>query len=161
MSTAAGIQPIADPRGPDPVQVDEVYQRTWGLTARVDPSVTFEEYMYWAKVERAEELANEKVYQEESGPLSFGKVLGGRFSEGVHVERKKKAEKAQQELAAAGGVKTGSDTDEKGEKGEPTYIVAAPTDEEWRVAARALRTSSWGTIFFLITTDILGWSTTP
>jgi hypothetical protein len=117
--------------------------------------------MYWAKIERAEELDNEKVYQEEAGPLSFGKVLGGRFSKGVHHDRKKKAEKAQAELAAAGGVVAGSETDEKGEKGEPNYGVAAHTDEEWRVAARALRTSSWGTIFFLITTDILGWSTTP
>lgn len=35
------------------------------------------------------------------------------------------------------------------------------TDAEWRTAARALRTASWGTIFYLITTDILGWSGAP
>lgn len=34
-------------------------------------------------------------------------------------------------------------------------------DAEWRRAARALRTAGWGTIFYLITTDILGWSQTP
>ncbi|KAI7192521.1 amino acid transporter-like protein [Hortaea werneckii] len=35
------------------------------------------------------------------------------------------------------------------------------TDEEWRTAARALRTASWSTIFYLVTTDILGWSSCP
>ena len=35
------------------------------------------------------------------------------------------------------------------------------TDAEWRTAARAMRTASWGQMFFLITTDILGWSGAP
>ena len=34
-------------------------------------------------------------------------------------------------------------------------------DAEWRQAARALRTTGWVTIFYLITTDILGRSQTP
>jgi hypothetical protein len=94
--------------------------------------------------------------------LSIGKVFTGRFSKGVHIERKEKAEKAARELAAS-GVVTGSEGDEKGEKGGEVTTIrpGAVTPEEWKTAARALRTSSWGTIFFLITTDILGWSTTP
>jgi hypothetical protein len=35
------------------------------------------------------------------------------------------------------------------------------TEEEWKTAARALKTTSWGTVFFLITTDILGWGSCP
>lgn len=31
-----------------------------------------------------------------------------------------------------------------------------PTDEEWFQASRAMRTATWGAVFYLITTDILG-----
>jgi len=87
-------------------------------------------------------------------------MITGRFSKGVHVERK---EKAARELAAHGIVPHESESgfDEKNEKAPGSPTTVAVTDEEWRVAARALRTSSWGTIFFLITTDILGWASTP
>jgi hypothetical protein len=30
------------------------------------------------------------------------------------------------------------------------------SDEEWAVASRAARTATWGAVFYLITTDILG-----
>ncbi|KAK5174841.1 hypothetical protein LTR16_011501, partial [Cryomyces antarcticus] len=30
------------------------------------------------------------------------------------------------------------------------------TDQEWHQAARAARTATWGAIFYLITTDVLG-----
>ena len=109
--------------------------------------------LQWAKIERVLEAEAEVIYQQEQGPWSIQKMITGRFSKGVHVERK---EKAARELAAHGII-----AHEKDEKspGSPTTVTV--TDEEWRVAARALRTSSWGTIFFLITTDILGWASTP
>jgi hypothetical protein len=163
MATTAGIEPIADPRASFEADVDnkdDIFQRTWGLRARVDPTVTFEEYVYWAKIERAEEYENNRLYKEERGPLNFTKVIKNRFSKGIHHEEKKKREAA---LAAIGGI-TGSETDEKG--GIITDISTPPrsgavTEEEWKTAARALKTASWGTIFFLVTTDILGWSSTP
>jgi amino acid permease len=161
MASNAGIEPIADPRQHvDPENVDDVYQRTWGLKARVDPSVTFEEYFYWAKIEREMETEAERIYQAEQGPWSLQKMITGRFSKGVHIERK---EKAARELAAHGIVPHESESgfDEKNEKAPGSPTTVAVTDEEWRIAARALRTSSWGTIFFLITTDILGWASTP
>ena len=34
-------------------------------------------------------------------------------------------------------------------------------DAEWRQASRALLTARWGAIFYLITTDALGWAQTP
>jgi hypothetical protein len=36
------------------------------------------------------------------------------------------------------------------------HEVNAVVELEWRQASRATRTASWGSIFFLITTDILG-----
>jgi hypothetical protein len=161
MATTVSIEPIADPRASfqaDPNK-DDIYQRsTWGLRARVDPTVTFEEYIYWAKIERAEEYENNRLYKEERGPLSFSKVVQNRFSKGIHHDKKKR----EQELAVV-GVVTGSDTDEKGNitAAVATPISGAVSEEEWKTAARALKTASWGTIFFLVTTDILGWSSTP
>ena len=157
MATAAGIQPIADPIGShafDPRE-DEIRQRNWGLTARVDPTVTWEEYIYWAKIEREEENAINRTYKEERGPRSVGTVLKGRFSKGIHYDNAKKLE---QEMQIQGGV-TGDDKTGVVTSSEPNSVRVS--DEEWKTAARALRTASWGTIFFLITTDILGWSTTP
>jgi hypothetical protein len=164
MATISGIEPIADLRNPDPEDVDDVYKRTWGLKARVDPSVTFEEYVYWANVERAEELENDRIHQEEAGPLSIGRVLKGRFSHGEHYEERKRREREAASSPVTEGSdnekKTGAETDLKDVNSRPQR-PGAPTPEEWQIAARALRTSSWGTVFFLITTDILGWSTTP
>lgn len=41
----------------------------------------------------------------------------------------------------------------------PNYSVV--TDEEWVHAARAARTATWGAVFYLITTDVLGPYSTP
>jgi hypothetical protein len=157
MATTAGIEPIADPIHSHVFDTKEadIRQRNWGLTARVDPSVTFEEYVHWAKLERAEEHENNRVYKEERGPRTLGSVLKGRFSKGIHYDNAKKLEQEMQVAPAS--------SDEKGgvidSTSAPNSMVV--TDEEWKQAARALKTASWGTIFFLITTDILGWSTTP
>jgi hypothetical protein len=164
MATTAGIEPIADPIHAhvfDPKE-EEIRQRTWGLTARVDPTVTFEEYIYWGKIERADEEEANRIYKEERGPRTIGSILKGRFSKGIHHDNEKKR---QQELAAIAS--DGSASDEKGavittvEPSQTALAHGAVSDEEWRTAARALKTASWGTIFFLITTDILGWSSTP
>ena len=157
MATSAMIQPISDPiqsHAFDPRESD-IRQRNWGLTARVDPTCTWEEYVYWAKVERADEDASNRTFKEERGPRNVGSVLKGRFSKGIHYDNAKKLEQEMKVTSnnGAGDKETGVIS------GEPHPL--AVTDEEWKTAARALRTASWGTIFFLITTDILGWSTTP
>lgn len=162
MSTAGGIAPIAfEPHMLEKDKPsDAVIDRVWGLKARVDPSVTFEEYIYWAKVERAEEKEANEEFIRERGPRTVGNVIGGRFSKGVHHDNKKKAEHASA-MQLQGVDQT------PGRRGSLKSLAAihdnpaGVSDEEWKTAARALRTASWGTIFFLITTDILGWSTTP
>lgn len=157
-----GLEPIADPRTSfvkeglerdlelrASVSASHGSNKIYGLGARVMPGITFEEYQYWAKVERAEEEENNRHYIAERGPMTFTKLIKGRFSKGVHHENAKKADR---DAALQGSAEKGT---------APTTKPGAPTEEEWKTAARALRTASWGTIFFLVTTDILGWSSFP
>ena len=152
----APIEPIAEPglhSVNNEVTKPEIMERTWGLEARVDETVTFEEYAYWAKLERADEMERNRLYVEKRGPVTFTKMLKNRFSKGIHHEEQKEKEKANQ---------TNSDSDQKGgiiSTNNSSQVQVS--DEEWRTAARALKTASWGTIFFLITTDILGWGSCP
>ena len=152
------IEPVVDsysnPGKDDQIANEKIMERTWGLEARVDPTVTFEEYTYWAEIERIDEQERNRKYIEKNGPLTVKKVLKGRFSQGiVHEERKEREKVAKAEAAASGG-----------DKGGAVVVQAndlAVSEEEWKTAARALKTASWGTMFFLITTDILGWASCP
>ncbi|KAM0450000.1 hypothetical protein ACHAO4_006879 [Trichoderma viride] len=132
-----------------------VRERVWGFAARTDPTVTFEEYQYWAKIEREEEHQANLTFKAEHGPRTVKSTFLGRFSKGVHHENKKKAE--------GGATNSGTDSpiDEKNPGVLTTQDSGAATEAEWKQASRAMRTASWGTMFYLITTDILGWSSTP
>jgi len=101
-----------------------------------DPSVLFEEYLHYAKLTRAEERVYEGNLIRRKDPFSFGGIIKNRFSKG-HVH----------EVNAVAGEDTIVTTHND---------VTTVTGLEWRQASRALRTASWGSIFFLITTDILG-----
>lgn len=159
-----GLEPIVDPRtsfAKEALEQDierksvsgsEASGKIYGIHARVVPGVTFEEYRYWAKLERLEEEENNRQYVAERGPLTLTKVIKNRFSKGIHHENAKKAEQAERDAALTGSAEKGAIR---------TTKPGAPTEEEWKTAARALRTASWGTIFFLVTTDILGWSSFP
>jgi hypothetical protein len=100
-----------------------------------DPEVLFEEYLHYAKITRAEERAYEGN-NNPKGPWSLGGIIKNRFSKG-HVH--------EVNAVVEGGVITTTHND-----------ATTVTDLEWRQASRALRTASWGSVFFLITTDILG-----
>lgn len=147
----------------------QIRERVWGIDARGDASVSLLEFTYWAKIERAEEVEAERKYREQQGPWTFKKMIKNRFSKGVHHENKKREEAARREQQAQGVLQS---ADEKG--GEKTQVANLDTnqsssdtssvtvsEEEWKTAARALRTASWGSVFYLITTDILGWSGCP
>jgi hypothetical protein len=101
-----------------------------------DSSILFEEYLHYASITRAaEKHFEEGRVPEGKGGFSLGGVIKNRFSKG---------EKYQSE---------GTDGDVVLRKHDDFSTVS---DEEWRTASRATRTASWGTVFFLITTDILG-----
>lgn len=48
MALGTLVEPVTDPRVPSGVvkkqSGDQIQERVWGLAARVDPTVTFEEY---------------------------------------------------------------------------------------------------------------------
>lgn len=105
-----------------------------------DPNVSFEEYNYYANKTRAEE--DQDAMDARSSGNSTG-ILGVIFpaKSGKGMER------------------------EEGRKGSmiaKTVNLSNPdkraqiSDDEWTNANRALRTATWGAIFYLITTDILG-----
>ena len=135
----------------------QVMEREWGFAARVDSTVTYEEFVYWAKIEREMELEENKVFQAEHGsPLRDS--IKNSFSKAGRAKQKAEKEARLQTLAhlgekTPGGVVT--DTE------QPPESQLKVSDAEWRNAARAPRTASWGQMFFLITTDILGWSGAP
>lgn len=141
------------------IEKPQVMERTWGFAARTDSTVTYEEYVYWAKIEREMEVEENKVFQAEHGsPLK--ESIKGVFSK--DARQKAKADKAAR-------LQTLQHLDEKQPAGVVTNVAEQHSsagqlkvsDAEWRNAARALRTASWGQMFFLITTDILGWSGAP
>ncbi|WPH01333.1 Hypothetical protein R9X50_00417400 [Acrodontium crateriforme] len=130
-----------------------VLQRQWGLQARIDPTVTFEEFQFWAKIEREMEVEENKHHIE---PAKSGGIFG--FLKGT---KNTSANDHSTELAGQ-SEKTG--TVMANPVGDLAPIAPSMThdyDADWRKAARALRTVGWVNIFYLITTDILGWSQTP
>lgn len=101
-----------------------------------DPSILFEEYLHYASITRAEEREYEGNLIKRKDPWSLGGVIKNRFSKG-HVHEVNA-------VVADGAITTTHNNH------------TSVTDLEWRQASRATRTASWGIIFFLITTDILG-----
>ncbi|KAF2466790.1 amino acid transporter [Lindgomyces ingoldianus] len=110
-----------------------------GPTAKMihDPNVTFEEYVYYAKIERAREKQHPDVLDLVT---SLKSVLGKK--------------KVVVDIDAPSSVQATQAT--KDEKGIPRDQPPAVAEEEWYQASRALRTATWGAVFYLITTDVLG-----
>ncbi|KAI3541723.1 transmembrane amino acid transporter [Colletotrichum abscissum] len=128
-----------------------------------DPNVTFEEYLYWAEVTRAEEkLANER-YLHSRGPLTLKSVVKDRFRKGdEHVRFQGGSEGSGNEDVGAGvGEKQNGIGSDKALQSAESRDGGVVTLEEWKTASRAVRTAGWGAVFYLITTDILGPFSTP
>jgi hypothetical protein len=127
--------------------------------------VTFEEFTYWAKIEREMEDEEQRRYKlTESGGGILGSVKGlflqNPFDDAkVHNSRELQSNEESTQWSDK-KVGTTIKNDERSLAPTPPSDVYH-LDAEWRQAARALRNASWGAIFYLITTDILGWSQTP
>ena len=137
-----------DPRDPThPAFHDNQPVETQLLHGSHDPSVTFEEYLYYAAITRAEEkIANEK-HVAAMGPKTAKSVLKNRFSKG-HV------------ATVASPTDHGSTNEKSGIDGVPAapgnQNLGLVSEAEWKNASRAVRTAGWRSVFYLITTDILG-----
>jgi hypothetical protein len=121
-----------------------------------DPTVTFEEYRYYAQIARAEEDALSK---DDLGDTTFfSLILPSKSAKGdvVHTA-----------LPVAAGEKTSENGNGSGEekidRDDPRHVHNLEahermdvTSDEWTNASRAMRTATWAAVFYLITTDILG-----
>lgn len=139
----------------------------WGLKARTAPGITLEEYTFWAKIEREMEEEEHNRYLAANKDQSF---LGGiksyfSFSGAEVAGAIKPVSNIPPALPDSTQHEKGADVAAVSDGTDNVQVKAiGPThdyDAEWRRATRALRTAGWMTIFYLITTDILGWSQTP
>lgn len=105
-----------------------------------DPNVTFEEYHFYAQACRREEAQH-------AGSAANKSERGGIMSTIFPGRNSSKSTEAKPEVPE---VNT-SDKDAR----------MQITDEEWTNASRALRLATWPSMFYLITTDILGPYTLP
>lgn len=119
-----------------------------------DSAVSFEEYLYWASLTRAEEkLASDENPKTRSGPSGWLDSLRRRL---FRTRRDPPAEKSDNAAPPASGVATNEAIETKGGP-----VVVAVEEQEWKTASRAMRTAGWTSIFYLIVTDILGPFGTP
>lgn len=130
------------------------YSRT-AIQTLHDPSVTIEEYFYHAQLTRKQEhelvdAAPAVKSNSWKRALGLGKkdLAGGELTD-AHG-RRMSANMPSTET------KTEKDVLETSASGSRPPTAAIITDEEWVTASRAARTASWGAIFYLITTDVLG-----
>ncbi|KAA8575754.1 hypothetical protein EYC84_004858 [Monilinia fructicola] len=128
-----------DPRDPHhPIRGDATAVELAMLSAIHDPSISFEEYVYWAEITRAEEkIANEKFITAQ-GPRSWKSTIKNRFSRTKATPESYDSPPA---TTLAANEKDG--LDEKsivpGESdGSPRSAVS---EAEWKRASRAVRTA--------------------
>ena len=141
-------------------------ERMWGFQARLSPDVTYEEFTHWAKIERELEEEEFRRYRSLTAGQGFFGSIKGYFVSNAYEDATARNDGSH---ALGTSAENGSRVDEKTvvvATGDPSLSPIPPSnsndlDAEWRQASRALRTAGWGAIFYLITTDILGWGQTP
>ncbi|KAI0838569.1 transmembrane amino acid transporter protein-domain-containing protein [Hypoxylon sp. FL0890] len=143
-----------DPRKPS-FQAENNIEIVGRIDHAKDRVVSFEEYMYYAAITRAEEKEANAQFIAARGPRTIKNVIKGRFSSG-NAEQAASNSKVPNSLSV-------EKTEEKGHNGDAPQASESIgtenhgiTEEQRKAASRAMRTASWGTIFYLITTDILG-----
>ena len=111
-----------------------------------DPHVTFEEYIHYARLTREEEKETDRLYPEEGRKNVLRLLFPSKSGAGVRGKAATRPDGVPEQ--------------------EPRRLSRANladqnarlhvSDEEWKNASRALRTATWASCFYLITTDILG-----
>ena len=112
-----------------------------------DPSITMEEYMHYASITRAD-TQHEASHGDNS--YTFGKPS--------FLKKKRTPSAAITRDVPVTDEKSGGVVGTDGSL--PPISTFAIADEEYVLASRAVRTATWGAVFYLITTDILGPFTT-
>jgi hypothetical protein len=118
-----------------------------------DPTIRFEEYMYWASITRAEqEVENQKFLASQTHKSLKNHVLAFFGAGRIDAPAGANTPPAAPESPIG---------DEKKDASSKEAVITGVTPDEWKQASRAIRTAGWGGVFYLITTDILGPFSTP
>ncbi|KAJ5770331.1 uncharacterized protein N7511_002382 [Penicillium nucicola] len=119
----------------------------------LDSSITFENYAYWAK--RSREI-EKSMPTTSAGVASLKNLLTGKKTAPAPAQ-------SSQEVPV-----TTETTEKKSDLPPPEETKTAHatenwgiTESEWEQAQRAVRTATWGSIFYLLATDILGPTNVP
>lgn len=127
-------------------------ERRWGFEARLNPNVTLEEYMYWAKIERE----MEKIEFKEWKAANHTETAIGALTSNIKGLFRKKGAPNNTGVVHDGSYAGSDGQQEKtldSSKDSPMRAISPPNrqdlDAEWRTAARALRTASWAGVFYL------------
>lgn len=128
------------------------------LSARqqLQRKVTFEEYLHYASITRAEERAANEAYRRGRAPTTVKSLFLDRFS--MSSKGPAPVNDSQQVAGLPRELDEKNPQNAAGSKGSSQISDA---NYELHTANRALRTAGWGSVFYLITTDILGPSNTP
>lgn len=135
---------VLDEKHPDFAEKPQIRERVWGLNARTDATVTWEEYRHWAVIEREIEMEENRKYKELRGPLTMKTIITDRFSSGkTQTENKRKASIDAVAGVDSTAISASASNDE----------IMKVTDAEWRQAARVSWketriTRTWLTAFF-------------
>lgn len=117
--------------------------------------VSFEEYLHYASITRAEERLANETYRSTRGPSTIKSLLLDRFQS--FPEKHKPVQRDDRQVTGP----TQSSDEKNTEAASPNLGSPPVGNPELHTANRALRTAGWGSVFYLITTDILGPSNTP
>jgi len=162
-ASAAGLGGVADPRlGHEADDIGTTRRRSAEVRAGVlsapdgtnhygDTSIPFESYHFWARRSRE---AEKHIPTSNAGYSGIINMILGKKSD------------AQIKADHTGAEITAVPLGEKEKEGAPGVASAGNvspnedrygvTEEQWETAQRASRTATWGAVFYLITTDILG-----
>lgn len=105
-----------------------------------DPSISFEEYMHYAAITRSDDRHVNTPHTDNAMSVAGLKGLNPF------------AKKRQPVVETTTELNEKAATTDSSPNREP-YVIS---EEEYITASRAVRTATWGAVFFLITTDILG-----
>lgn len=152
-------------------------QRNGSMDMYTDTSILFEEYHWWAKVSREYEthLKADKgfsaLFQVLTGKKTKTEGLPGLIADNntsiTGTPSDQNVEPTSKKARDNGDNSGGSDRSNGKENtpgdnslttwnGQPSANKYGISEDEWFNAQRSVRTATWGSIFYLITTDILG-----
>lgn len=103
-----------------------------------DPSITFEEYMHYAAITRADDRNIDAPHTDSALKVAGLKSLNPF---------------AKKSGTTAATTTELNDKSTAGSSPDGRFVIS---EEEYIQASRAVRTATWGAVFFLLTTDILG-----